>query len=224
MKKSVVLLITLLFIMSISALLLKNFDTTDKLMKNISLNSQLTQLKITHKNIQDEVTSFFYKNKDDKEVLKKIIEITSLGFPFNVGELNIFLTIDYFIDESICNINDIKTQEKLYESCDESITQNILYPYDFIYKLNQYQLKYKKIDTKAKLEYFLNDYKSDTKDTKIKDIYDSFSLVTLSEANNTDIDIYNVNYDFTTNDLNVSGNFLFDINTKKIINNSIIFR
>lgn len=65
MKKSIILLITLSFITVISALLLKNLNDTDKLLKEVSLDSNLIQFKITQENIQNEILDIIGRYSDD---------------------------------------------------------------------------------------------------------------------------------------------------------------
>lgn len=218
MKKAVVLLITLLFIMSISAIILKNMDSTEKFLDEVAINSSLTQLKITNKNIQDEVVNFLYKYKDDEEAIEKIIEVTSLGVPFSVKDIEIFLRLDYyFLDTTACNLNTIKNLDQLNISC-ENIASTIQYPYDFITLLNRYKKDYKTFKTKEQIDYFLNDYKKLTKDRYIDDIKNSFSYFTIKEESES---YFKVDYQITLKNTTSRGYFIFDNDTKKIIDSNI---
>ncbi len=206
-KKGIVLLITLFFISAISVIILKNLDDSQKFIEEVSFDSSIAQVQLTNQNLQDEIINIVSSNK---EHIDELIEITSLGIPFNYGDINLSITLEeYFLPN--CYLNDINTTEQLNEKCDETIVENITYQYDFIETLKQY----KPIKNQNQIDYFLYIYKQKTKDEKISLVNENFSYIP-HDTNGTKRYI-KCNYQLNTNGIGCSSNFIFEVDSKKIV-------
>jgi len=84
-KKSIILLITLFFIITISTIILKNIEDTEKFLDNIARDDSLSQMQITINNIKDEVSKFLRKNKND---IDDILQHSSF-VPFKIKNIDI---------------------------------------------------------------------------------------------------------------------------------------
>ena len=206
-KSGVVLLITLFFITSISILILHNLEDNEKFIEESKFETDMMQLKITSQNIENEVMSLVKKYSDN---IDNIVEITSMGIPFDYGNIKLNLTLDYYTVAQ-CNINDINFSVLLNEQCDENIIDNISYEYDFLELLKGYKKKYSKFTTQEQIDYFINDYKQQTRDEKIDTIKNDFAFLKLDE-NKT---ILQCNYEILINSNTTKGMFIFDTNQSK---------
>jgi hypothetical protein len=215
-KSSIVLLITLFFIFSISILILKNLQDHEQFINESELDSTLIQIQISSSNIQKEIISLINKYSDN---IDDIIEITSNGIPFDYGNINLHIVLDYYNNSSQqCNINTINFSIPLMEQCDQDIVENISYPYDFLELLRDYKVKYKEFKSKDQVDYFIDEYKYQTRDENIDKIKDDFVFLKLDE-NNTYLQC---NYEMLINSNTINGVFVFDNNqTKKLFNLTI---
>jgi len=162
--------------MTISVLVMSNLEDTEQFMKEVSSQTSLSQIKITKKNIQDEVITLMNRFKNDDESLEEVIAITSQGVPLSFGNINSMIFVDYYDQNTTqCNLNTLKKEEDL-SNCDEEISNVIAFPYDFFSLLKEYKKKYKKISTKEQLHFFLKEYQEKTEDTQIMSIEENFSF------------------------------------------------
>jgi hypothetical protein len=170
-KNAVVLLITLLFIMSISVLILKNLDDSNKFIDEVSYDTTLTQVKITKENVEDEVKRLVNRYKDN---IDELLEISSGGIPLEYGNIKIIITLMEYNNKQ-CNINNINNIDDLYEKCDNNIVSNILYPYDLVQTIIKYRLN--TIVNNQQKDFILNKYILKTQDNYILKVKDGFSYI-----------------------------------------------
>jgi len=202
MKKGIVLLITLFFISSISLLILQNLDDSEEFIKNASYDSTLTQLKLTSKNVQDEIINLISKNKDN---IDEILEVSSSGIPLNYGYVDINITLEPY-DIEKCYLNDINNINDINNKCNVEIIDNISYPYDFINILKKYK---KQLSNKQQVDYFINDYKYQTKDANIDKVKEEFGYI--KQDGNTTNNYLKCNYNVVVNGTKASCEFVFKI-------------
>ena len=201
---------TLFFISAISLIILKNLDDSEKFIKEVSLDTLLTQLKITNTNVQEEIMNFINKYKDDEEVLEGIVEVTSAGIPLDYGNIGLIVTLDYF-NIPVCYLNNIKTIEQLNETC-VNTAENISYQYEFINILKQYI----PLNNQNQIDYFLQKYINETRDDKISLVKNDFGFI--KDLNKTSETKYmRCNYSVTVDEQINSSEFIFEIGSKKPI-------
>ena len=219
-KKSIVLLITLFFITTISLIIMKNLEDSNKLIQTSNLDMTLTQLNISNQNIDQEVIKLL---KDHSEDIDEILDITSLGVPFEYNGIDTIITINEFIPNQ-CNINDINNSQDLENRCDDNILNNILYKYDFVRLLKKYRLlnKSKRIETKQQLEFFITKYIQETQDDKIHLITNELNFIKI-DSNESKRYLF-CNYDLSFQDLNVTSSFIYELETKDILNKQYLLK
>jgi hypothetical protein len=219
-KKGVVLLVTLFFIMSISVLILKNLDDSNKFIKETTQDVSLVQIKITNQNVQDEVMKLVNNYKDN---IDELLAIASSGIPFDYGNVKLFISIEEYIAED-CNINNIKTDEDLYKYCSEYTTDNISYPYEFINLLKEYKAQKYIFKNKQQVEYFLNKYKQITNDEKIDDIRGNFEVFNVPQDKDgqSTSRLLKCTYSINTNDANANAQFVFKLGEQKIQDDTFV--
>ncbi|MEA3314876.1 MAG: hypothetical protein U9Q30_03345 [Campylobacterota bacterium] len=213
MKKSIALLITLFFIASISIFILKNLNDSNSFMDEVSFDTALTQFKITNNDIQTEVMGLIAKYKDDNETLGEILEITSMGVPFEYGNLSIFITLDYAPILPDCYLSNLKGDnalDTLYNRCDEDLLKNILYPYDFIDIFKGQDIK-----TQKQLDYLIDEYIISSKDDKMDSVRTQFGYINTADLNITE-DKFRCEYELTIANINTKCYFDFNATAKEI--------
>ncbi|MEA3513311.1 MAG: hypothetical protein U9R37_06890 [Campylobacterota bacterium] len=208
MKKGIVLLITLFFISTISIIILKNLDDSNKFIDTISLDTTLAQMKMTNENIQKEITKLLNDNKDNDEVLEMIIEFLSEGIPFDYGNISTFLSLDNY-DNDGCNLYDYNSSKSLTEQCDNEITNNILYQYEFERILETYK---NKIDTQDRIDFIIDEYINLTQDDKIDEIRDQFRYIKDDSNDTNTVELYECKYNIEINNKKASSSFIIDLN------------
>jgi len=185
-KKGVVLLITLLMISAISILTLKNLDDSETFMDEVSLQTELTQIRFTQKNVQDEIISFINKRK---EMFDAFTQEEELGvFPFSYGDVQLMVSVTVLgknEDDNInCDINNIKNEEDLLTLCGDDIAFSIENRYTFIQVLLQY-INETPISTDAELSYVIDQYKKLVDDRSIDTIKNEFQYGLSADENAT---------------------------------------
>lgn len=217
MKKAVVMLITLFFILSITLIIIKNLDDSNEFIKEINVDKYFTQLKVTDQNFKDEIFELIKKHKDN---IDDILEVTSLGIPFNYGDLNLTVVLqEYTVPE--CYLNDIKKEQTLYDICNAETVDQIMFQYDFRELLDQY----KPLNSQDQIDYFISEYKQLTKDDQIDEIVNSIGYIkplSASDSNSTDNRYLEFTYSGKVQDSNITGKFIFDLNNLKIKDSSLV--
>ena len=202
MKKSIVLLISLLFISAISLLILDNLKDSEKYINISQNNSNLTQTNVTILNLNNEMKKLLNKiNKNDlDEIFDKLKFIPPFG---NVIISNIELE-QYNLEDKY----DI--QKNYSETTNTNIIENIDYRYD-LYEIS----KKKIISNYRQVENIINEYIKLTGDNKILNIKDQFTFK-LKDYNSTKTYI-SYNYDLKINNINSHIDIVFEHKSNKDI-------
>jgi hypothetical protein len=198
-KKSVVLLITMLFISGISILIMDNLKDSNKFI-SLSQNSEnLVQTNVAIKNVNDEVKKLLNSmNEDD---LNELIE--------NLPPFIMYANIKVILDISIYDQSDKYIINKNYsDTLDTTLLENIDYRYD-LYNI----AKNKKIINNRQVNDIINEYVSITKDTKILNIKDDFTFAL--KDYNTSKTYISCNYDLIINDAVSHVDMIFEHKSKK---------
>jgi hypothetical protein len=154
MKKGVVLLLTLFFIMAISLLILKNIDDTDVFITKQNYKINNTQVLITIKNTKNEVSKLLKENKDlvdeslEKDFLQNYI-------PFNIENLNIEFKLSNY-DKT--DINEIKIDTS--QTIENIFDDNNIFDYELFKDVYFEKLKDKerKVETSKQLNDIINTF------------------------------------------------------------------
>jgi uncharacterized protein YxeA len=205
MKKGVILLITIFFITTLSVLIMKHLKDSEEFIEEVSLEQSLTQIRVTSENIKEEIKKVVDEHSDN---IDEIVEITSSGIPFDYGNVNAFITLDYFDSEdALCNINDINFSN-VTEEC-EDVVRHISYEYDFIELRN----KYSKINNQDRLDYFVKKYQQRTRDDRLDKVLDQLTYIS-SSNNEEDSKKLKCSYTISVNNNMANGYFIFKSNSK----------
>jgi len=202
MKKSIVLLISLLFISAISLLILDNLKDSEKFISISQNNSNLTQTNITILNLNAELKKLL--NNVDKKYFDEIFE--KLQFVSSFG--NVVISNIKFYEY---NLNDKYDIQKNYNSTsDLDIIENINYKYD-LYEL----AKNKSILNNRQVDNIIDEYVRLTSDKKILNIKDKFTFK-LKDYNSSKTYL-SYNYDLQINNINSHIDVIFEHKSKKNI-------
>ena len=217
-KKGVVLLITLFFITAISVLILKNLKDNEELIDVVAINSTLTQINITIENVNSEIMKFFKKQHSDNNIdmlLDNIPEILPLRYG-NV-DLKIFLKEETF--DGVYNLND----ENLSQNIDELFNQNVDYKYDFLELfLPKYRKEFGKFTNQKQVNFFIEQYKKETKDEVIDNIKDNFTFI--DYENNESVRYISCRYIVDVNGIKSNVDMVFKIGETKPLKLDVSFK
>lgn len=112
MKKSIALLITLLFTTVISILFLKNFTDTNSFVKEINKEENLTQSVLLIKSFQHEVMDYFSKNKEIYDNFSKS-ELNCVDLPLVIKDIGLTLNVCSLSEVIDINDNSIENNNKI---------------------------------------------------------------------------------------------------------------
>jgi len=187
-KKSIVLLITMLFISGISLLILDNLKDNDKFINTTKTTPNLVQINVSIKNINHEIKQTI--NNIDENSLDIVLDNVPSIIPY--GDILISNIELYSLD--LTNKYDIN---KNYTKTD------IDYPYD-LYEISKKNIVY----NNRQKDKLIEQYIKITKDDKILNIKDDF-LVNYEEYNKTKRYII-FNYDLKVENITTHIDYTFE--------------
>lgn len=196
MRKSIVLLITLFFIATISILILQNLKDTDDFLNELAFDNSLSQVQITIDNIQKEIPKYFYKNKDNIDIILE----NSSAVPLNYGNVELLLNIIEYVPKEF-NINKLTTED----TSSYKFINNITSVYDFVQLVN----KHKPYTSQEQIVQTIDEYIELTHDKDILNITDDFTYFTIKNGAR----LIECNYNLKVNDITSEVSFIFDLNT-----------
>lgn len=168
MKKSIVLLVSLLFITAISALILKNLDDTNAYMKEQNHKLNKAQLMMIINNAQIEASKVIKKYSDDIPSLEDV--------PFSIKEVDILLSLSLY-DKYDINVYDDKTKKidnKKYEKLQKFFWDNSVDGFEnFVYLLKGNQ----NIKNSKQLDDIITTVIKQTYSNKILEIKDELGFI-----------------------------------------------
>lgn len=121
MKKSIVLLISLLFIAVISLLILKNLQDTDSYLAEQNAKFTKTQIMFYINNAKDEISNILSK-KLDEDILKEYIGVE---YPILVQDAKISIKLEEYDKYNINLLNE--KDDKKYEYLKDFLQRNEIY-------------------------------------------------------------------------------------------------
>ncbi|BAK74210.1 MAG: hypothetical protein AB7S49_00325 [Arcobacter sp.] len=121
MKKSIVLLISLLFIAVISLLILKNLQDTDSYLAEQNAKFSKTQIMFYINNAKDEISNILSK-KLDEDILKEYIGVE---YPILVQDAKISIKLEEYDKYNINLLNE--KDDKKYEYLKDFLQRNEIY-------------------------------------------------------------------------------------------------
>ena len=198
MKKSIVLLITLLFISILSVLILKNMDDSQKLIKSASFDKSISQVLITIENINQEIPRFLQKNKDN---IDDILAQTSV-LPFNFNNVDILLNISEYTPKEF-NLNHLPKDIR----SNSDFLNNVGFSYEFFQIVNDH-----KYTNQREVDQVIDQYIYQTNDTNILNIKDKFGFIDDKNVST----LIECDYSINVDDINLSASLIFDLNSSKV--------
>lgn len=192
-KKGIVLFVTLLFIIALSVLIVKNLAITDEFINVSAKNANIKQLEISIKNINEQVVGMFQTKK-----------VTTLHediiFPFSYGNVDVDISLTEYD-----NTNRYKLDENL-TTVPQNINGSVLLEI----------VKGKQITNQRQVDYVIDEYINKTNDYRILEVAEQFTYYpNLTQNNNSnniscryDVDIdglkANVFFVFSLSDYNIT--------------------
>jgi len=198
MKKSIVLLITLLFISILSVLILKNMDDSQKLIKSASFDKSISQVLVTIENINEEIPRFLQKNKDN---IDDILAQTSV-LPFNFNNVNILLNISEYSPKEF-NLNHLPKDIR----SNSDFLNNVGFSYEFFQIVNNH-----KYTNQREVDQVIDQYIYQTNDTNILNIKDKFGFIDDKNVST----LIECDYSINVDDINLSASLIFDLNSSQV--------
>lgn len=163
MKKSIVLIITLLFVSAISALVYQTLEDTNSYMKQQNYKLNKTQLLVSVKNVQEEISRVFLKNED---AVENIVENASVFIPLKVKDIDVLFKLKEYEKLDINLLS--KKDEKDYKVLEDLFLDNDINDFDsfnFIFKNEN-----KSIWNMAQRDDIIKKFINETLNSKIENI------------------------------------------------------
>jgi len=205
-QKGIVLLITLMFIASISLLILKNLDDSEKFFKIVNTDSSLVQTKSLITNTNQQIMKFF---KDKSDNLDDILEQIPSTIPLQLSpNIKVILHISEFYDADYININDINQTKN-----DVDFIKYVDFKYVYFDILNKYLKQYKHISNHRQIEYILNQYINETRDTRILKLQNK--LIGYKIQNNQQQRYIQCDYVVSVNNISSQSKIIFEVGKLK---------
>jgi len=183
MKKSIVLLITLLFISAISILIFKNLSSGESYLNTVNKEQNNTQVILLVKNAQEELLSYFSKN----DVYDALVESgqEEISLPLHIKDIEFRIKVSKYKKE--LNINDfslIKKEEKelFLKKAETLFNENYWDFSSFLEVVNQYFLKYKitvesPIINSKQINNIISDYSQKTYLKEVNNLIDKIGFL-----------------------------------------------
>lgn len=196
-KKGIVLFVTLLFIIAISVLIVKNLAITDQFIAISAKDSNIKQLEISIKDINYEILKLF-KNKD-----ANVLNDFPQEIPFTYGNVEVELHLESYS----------KTTYKL----DSNLAKNINNDGGlFSYYINKHAflevLQDKNITNQKQVDFVIDEYINKTNDYRILKIEDQLTYVDLNKTS-----YVSCKYDLDIDGLKANVDMIFEPNTNTIV-------
>jgi hypothetical protein len=193
-KKGIILFTTLLFIIALSVLIVKNLAITDEFITISSKNANIKQLEITIKDINSEILKLF----KDKDV--KILSDFPQTIPFDYGNVRVELQLEEYSKKTY------KLDNKLSKNIDSYFTgfinQNVLLEV----------IKDKNITNQKQVDFVIDEYINTTNDYKILEIEEQLTYLDLNNSS-----YVSCKYHLDIDGLQADVAMLFVPNTKGIV-------
>lgn len=184
MKKSIVLLISLLFITAISLIILKNIGHSEKLISYSNATSSLVQIQKSIDNIDQEIERLFTKSGYDMD---QIFELIPETLPLSYGNISANISLELL-------------EPSLYYVLDENTTKNIA-QYDLAYIVDPYSFENmvakKNATNQQQVDILIEEYADYIRDDSIYEIKDKFIPFKIDENGS----YIRANYDVNINNL-----------------------
>jgi len=168
-KKSIVLLITMLFISGISLLILDNLKDNDQFINSTKITPSLVQINISIKNINKEIYKLF--NKIDKNDIDEITQQIPPTLPYG----------DIVVSNILVKTLDFTNKYDMNKDYTQTNDMNLIENINFLYDFNEITKNNKTTNNRQK-DYLINKYIKLTQDEKIINIKDDF-VVNLVDYN-----------------------------------------
>lgn len=197
-KKGVVLFVTILFILAVSVLIVKNLEITDQFIDISAKNSNIKQLEISIKDINREIIKLF-KNKQSS-----ILDDFPPVIPFDYGNISVELALKPY------DLKLYKLDENLTKNADQYLSSTI------DVKILSDIIKGKKIVNQRQVDTAIEEYITKTNDKDILDIEDQLVYFSLPEVNGTNSKEYiSCQYDIDIDGLKANVDMVFVANSNQ---------
>ncbi|MDD2699145.1 MAG: hypothetical protein PHF17_10120 [Arcobacteraceae bacterium] len=193
-KKGIVLFVTILFILAISVLIVKNLEITDQFISLSSKNSNIKQLELTIKDVNSEIVTMFRTKQ-----IKNLLDIPEY-IPFEYGNIDVTIYLTEYD-----NTNSYKLDRNLSsvpEDIDKSLLLNIISD--------------KNISNQKQVDYILDEYVKKTNDYQILKISNQFTYYPKLIQEPQDYYV-SCRYDIDIDGLQANVFFIFNLKDYKII-------
>ncbi len=193
-KKGVVLFVTILFILAVSVLIVKNLEITDQFIDISAKNNNIKQLEISIKDINREIIKLF-KNKQSS-----ILDDFPPVVPFDYGNISVELTL--------------KKHDLILYKLDENLTGDSYLGNTVDVKILKEIIKGKKITNQRQVDAVIDEYVTKTNDRDILDIENQLVYFSFPESNTTK-DYISCQYDVDIDGLKANVDMIFEANTNQ---------
>jgi hypothetical protein len=173
-KKSMVLLITILFISAMSILIYKNLEDTSSYIKEQNHKLNKAQVSSLLKNIKEEVSNVLKKYENNLNV------IYDKTFPFTLNNIELYFTLNTYT--KLINLNDIFEDEKSqkYQKLKQALFSRGFSDIKLLRKTSIELLDNSYINTNKQVDAIISNYIKNY-DSRLLDIKDEIGFLEIAE-------------------------------------------
>ena len=217
-KKAIILFVTLMFILVISSLILKNLDDTNKYIDESNKDIISVKALLAVKNIKEEFLNYFVKNKNDiNTLLENGLFKDELVLEY--ADIKANVRFEKYEEKHDINLLNQK-EEKLYKDIEDLFANNNISDfYTFRQIVIQNNKKYGDIENFTQLKQIINEF---IKTTNSKQIIEIEGLISFQDTSISQLVLCNMDI-LVSNEL-IKSEFLYDLTNKSIKGFNIVFQ
>ncbi len=218
-KKAIVLFISLMFILAISALIVKNLADTEKYIDESNKDIATVKSVLVVKNLKEEFLNYFVKHINDiDELLENKPFSDKLVLEYDNIKANI--TFEKYEEKFDVNVL-IEKEESKYKNIEDLFADNNVSDFyifkELVIKNNKI---YGSIENTAQLNFIINEFKTQSGNSQIKEIQKFLSYISINE----DQQLLLCNMDINISNEIINSEFIYDITNKDIKGFNIAFK
>jgi hypothetical protein len=186
MKKSIVLLVSLLFISALSILILKNLEETNTFIKEKNHKINKIQVLTSFKNTQVQISKIILEN--NKNIDEIIDKLNSEYMPFTVGNISIKIMLNNYnrVDVNLL----LEADKKKYQAVNDLFLNNDISSFDtfrYIFKSIEHEYKTNTktsgniINNSKQIDDIINNFIKETYSDEILNIKDELGFIKKDE-------------------------------------------
>lgn len=216
-KSAIVLFVTLIFILAISALIVKNLDDSNKFIDESNSEASQVQSLLAVKNLKEEFLKYFVKHKD---TLDELLEKEPFNEEFLLEYENVKANLKFEKYEEKHDVNLLTKEESKYQEIEQLFMDNDISDfYTFKQMVVQNSKLYGEIESFIQLNHILEAFIQKTDNEDIRPIKEFLSFLSTEKQQ-----LLLCNMEIQISGKSVKSDFIYDIAANSVKGFDIVFK